>query len=191
MANRTDSKLRKSGKRDNMLFHRLSPEPLRGTMDCARSWIVPGVLGCLLLLLPGCGGTDPKRPELHPAVGTLTINGQPATGARLILHPADPGSLDERGALPSARVGADGRFELTTYQAGDGAPIGSYRVGIIWMSDETSSSAWDRLGGAYANPERTRLTIEIREGQNDIEPIQLTGVRFRPRPRPDPRLSYE
>jgi hypothetical protein len=79
-------------------------------------------------------------------------------------------------------VKADGRFEVTTYQAGDGAPAGDYRVAILWFANPDSNSPWDRLGNRYASPERTDIRVSITEGVNQLEPIEIEGARLLSRP---------
>ncbi|MGC1274163.1 MAG: hypothetical protein WBC44_10690 [Planctomycetaceae bacterium] len=128
------------------------------------------------LLASGCGPSPEVRPPLHPTQGLLTINGEPAAGAMVVLHPADGKSFDDRGTRPKATVNADGTFELTTYQNGDGAPAGDYRVSILWLMEPDSSSRWDRLGGRYANPDSTDLRVSIGETANLLNPIRLEGI---------------
>jgi hypothetical protein len=135
----------------------------------------------LTLFLAGCGTPAEVRPDLFPAEGNLTINGKPAKGARVVLQLADGGSVDARGTRPTAKVEEDGRFQVTTYQSGDGAPAGTYQLGIFWMNDESSSSAWDQLGGKFANPLTTKLTVVVKDSVSIFEPIQLTGVRLQTR----------
>ena len=105
------------------------------------------------------------------------INGEPAEGARLVFHPADGKPFDARGTRPTAKVDADGAFQVTTYQNGDGIPVGDYQVAILWFANPNSSNSWDKLGNRYANPERTGIRISIKEGANQLEPIRLDGVR--------------
>ncbi|MES2788389.1 MAG: hypothetical protein V4719_02125 [Planctomycetota bacterium] len=147
-----------------------------------RLWEVRLISGiALTLFLTGCGTPAEVRPNLFPAEGTLTINGKPAKGARVVLQLADGGSVDARGTRPSAKVEEDGRFQVATYQSGDGAPAGTYQLGIFWMNDENSSSAWDQLGGKFANPLTTKLTVVVKDSVSIFEPIQLTGVRLQTR----------
>ena len=130
----------------------------------------------------GCGAPHEERPPLHPATGTLTINGKPAEGALLVFHPAAGREFDARGTRPRATVEADGTFEVTTYQSGDGAPAGDYRVAILWFADPDSSSPWDRLGNRYANPDRTDIRVSITEGVNELKPIEIEGAQIADRP---------
>ncbi len=135
-------------------------------------------------LLAGCGSDEEVRPPLQPVQGVLTINNRPAEGAMLVLHPANGEGFDSRMTRPRAVVGADGRFHVTTYQDGDGAPVGDYRVAILWFANPDSNSPWDKLQGRYSDPANTGIQISIKEGQTELEPISLTGVRVVERPPP-------
>lgn len=142
------------------------------------------------LLFVGCGGSE-ERPELQPAQGKLLINGEPAEGATVIFHPASGTDFDARGTRPKGTVGGDGTFQVTSYQANDGIPTGDYQVGIIWLGDPESDSAWDKLGGRLADPKQTGLTVSVVEGENQFEPFTLEQIRLLPRPRRRPSVDYD
>lgn len=142
------------------------------------------------LLIVGCGGSE-ERPELQPAQGTLLINGEPAEGATVIFHPASGTDFDARGTRPKGTVGGDGTFQVTSYQANDGIPTGDYQVGIIWLGDPESDSAWDKLGGRLADPKQIGLTVSVVEGENQFEPFTLEQIRLLPRPRRRPSVDYD
>src|SRR5438552_470087 len=85
-----------------------------------------GVLGVIsLTVAPGCskGG----RKEVHPVQGQVLVNTAPASGALLTFHPVSGSPNDPR---PSAQADDQGRFSLTTYASGDGAPEGEYEVAV-------------------------------------------------------------
>lgn len=121
----------------------------------------------LLTIFTGCSKSDFQYAQLYQAKGSLTINGKPAEGAMLIFVPVEPGLLiDERGTRPHAYVDANGEFQVTTYQEGDGIPIGQYRVGLIWENKPNSSSSWDKLQGKYVNPDSTQILVSVQPGEN-------------------------
>lgn len=136
----------------------------------------------LLVCLCGCGAEEEVRPDLYPVEGSLIINGKPAGGAMLVLHPANGKNFDERGSRPRATVNEDGTFHVTTYQNGDGAPVGDYRVALLWFDDPDSNNPWDKLGNQYANPEKTEIRVSVQEGENAWEPIQIENARVLERP---------
>ena len=139
-------------------------------------------LGLGFALMVGCGA-DPDRPETFPVRGQLFVNERPAEGARLVLHPKDGESFDQRGSRPQGTVGPNGSFELTTYGEADGAPEGSYDVSIFWLANpDAVNPGPDRLGGRFSVPGESGITVEVERGENKLEPIRLDGVQLRDAP---------
>jgi hypothetical protein len=122
----------------------------------------------------GCSsGKDYVEVPFFPVCGELTVNGQPGAGAFIRFHPVTPVGLS-KGNKPFARAGADGRFAVTTYDTGDGAPAGEYRVTIIWPEDpEARGPSPDRLNGRDAAPEKSELRVTIKEAENTLERWEL------------------
>jgi hypothetical protein len=79
--------------------------------------------------------------------------------------------------FPSATVGADGSFQLTTVSAGDGAPPGEYQVSVIWSDTYREEgdlvSGPDRLGGRYADPAASGLKATVGPGKNQLPRFDL------------------
>lgn len=77
----------------------------------------------LLLILAscGCGGKDaPVKVE-----GTVTLDGKPLEGAVVAFVPVSEGLRQAVGT-----TGSDGSFRLTTFNFGDGALPGEYKITI-------------------------------------------------------------
>jgi hypothetical protein len=148
--------------------------------------IVAAAMASMLLILAGCG--DGGRLPLYPATGTVLVDGRPARGVEVRLHPVDRvGDLD--APRPFASSGEDGGFRLGTYLKGDGAPAGRYKVTLFWSDRPPRSDPGDDLlGGRYADPARSALEVTISEGDNRLGPFEVQkapkGPR-RPRARPD------
>ncbi len=123
-----------------------------------------------LALVSGCGGGTATVGEVpcSPAKGSLFIGEKPAAGATLICIPKTEasGSLTPR---PRATVGEDGSFALSTFGTGDGAPVGEYGLMIFWPGNDSD----DRLNGRYDSPAKTKQTVTIAAGNNDLPPIKL------------------
>lgn len=79
-------------------------------------------LPLLLCLALGCGGDGTK-----PVRGKLTVDGRPLAKAGIVFTPLGPG-----GRTAYAETGEDGSYTLKTFQPGDGALPGEYRVTIVW-----------------------------------------------------------
>src|SRR4051794_15382059 len=77
-----------------------------------------------------------REKTLYPVRAQIFFEGQPATGALVVLHPVDDTS--PAAIRPSGYVDADGRLKLMSYNAttrstGEGAPAGDYIVTIAWL----------------------------------------------------------
>jgi hypothetical protein len=128
--------------------------------------------GCLLaLLLLGCGGGAESGPRIYPVRGTVHYQGRPAGGVMVVFHRQDvEGSERSYGkTLP------DGSFKLSTLSAGDGAPLGQYRITLTWppTEDEEAPGLTDKLGGRYADPHKSAFLWEVKPEPNIIPPFEL------------------
>jgi hypothetical protein len=78
-----------------------------------------------LCTLAGCGGSDTTgRQPVYKVSGTVTLNGAPLDGAIIAFAPQD--------GQPTAvgKTDAEGKYQLTSYDFGDGAAAGAFRVVI-------------------------------------------------------------
>lgn len=125
------------------------------------------------LAAAGCGE---RRPALYPVTGELFVNGKPAPGAIVSLHPVDGKDFDERGARPMGRVRDDGGFSLSTYTTGDGAPTGEYRVCVTWFEQtEDPAKAKDRLDLKYARAEDSTIVVRVGAGPTTLDALRIDG----------------
>ena len=130
------------------------------------------------LVLAGC--EEDWQAETYPARGTIAINGEPPAGAVVELHSTGE-QPDVRNSRPWGIVQEDGRYALSTYEKGDGAPPGTYKVTVRWPHDVTQPSLVDRLRGAYATAEGSEWTVTVSEGENDLPPVEITGAKVLPK----------
>jgi len=70
----------------------------------------------------GCYGSG--RPPTYPVSGTVTWQGKAVEGARVVFVPT--GSQESAAGITDAA----GKYQLTTFVAGDGAEPGEYRVKV-------------------------------------------------------------
>ncbi|QEH31817.1 hypothetical protein OJF2_02820 [Aquisphaera giovannonii] len=152
----------------------------------------PLIAACLMAALAGCSpGTPAGQVPVHPARGQVLYKGKPMPNLQVTFRTVGAGG----GAAPKApdvptptgRTDADGRFQLHTYLGNDGAPAGPYLVGIVPASapsearnvmqkgqaDAPPRAALDAIRARYADPERSGLKAEIKDGDNDIPPFDL------------------
>jgi hypothetical protein len=120
----------------------------------------------LLVEVVGCGSS------MQPVRGKVTLpSGQPAANSQVVFD----GPIG--GKLISARgdVQADGSFELSTSQPGDGVPVGKYRVQVN-PPPIVDAEAAQRLpfNAKYIDFSTSGLEFEVKPDGNNELTIQLT-----------------
>src|SRR5437773_2441134 len=131
------------------------------SLEHLRSICTTIVLGLAVLAGASCNGGK----TLYPVRAQVFFEGQPATGALVVLHPVDDGS--PAAVRPCGYVDSAGAVKITSYIAttrttGDGAPAGEYIVTIAWLpadvkeylSKRSNSELPDKLQGRYSQPDR-------------------------------------
>jgi hypothetical protein len=119
----------------------------------------------------GCFGE--RQEAVYPLRGQVLLAGQPLAEAVVVLHRADG-----QGRNLTARTDAEGRFEVTTYQPGDGAPIGDYVATVefrelVQEGDEPMRNGRNLLPERYANPSTSGIVCAVHAGTNELPPWQL------------------
>ena len=100
---------------------------IRSSLRRRCDWLTR-TLVILVATCPACGKTKVRKPTF-PVKGQILLAGKPVPNAYIQFHP-----VDEEGpnvVRPSGRADSEGTFQLTTYQAGDGAPAGHYLVTVM------------------------------------------------------------
>jgi hypothetical protein len=87
-------------------------------MHSAQRIFTAALLGAVLTTI-GCGGGNPVSVE-----GVVTLDDVPVSNAMVIFHPANS------GPQANGLTDQEGVFHLTTYNTGDGALPGSYKVTV-------------------------------------------------------------
>jgi hypothetical protein len=126
---------------------------------------------CLLFGLAGCG------PRQYPVRGTIALDdGTPLTKGLVIFERIEGGPpLTARG-----NVKADGKFELSTSNPGDGVPLGRYKMVInpLDASDAPDEAKTLPFNVKYVNLATTDLQFEVKAQPNDF-PIKLAPGKRR------------
>jgi hypothetical protein len=133
-------------------------------------------LALALIILVSCSGKRereiPNRQKTVPVHGQVFLDGNPAQGVKVTLSPK--GSPSTSG--PSADVGEDGSFQISTYDPNDGAPAGEY-VLIFTYKDPKAPLAItfdtpeppDDFKGKYADPKKSQHRVTVPEDGPDVD----------------------
>jgi hypothetical protein len=134
-----------------------------------------GLVALSLMVAMGCTSARDDRAAVYPVEGSVSFGGKSLEGALIVLHPeevTDPRVLPARGY-----VDAIGRFKLTTYESGDGAAAGQYRVTVVQtpliQRDGEAVAGPNVLPPKYATPTTTELRVRIAAGTNTLPVLEL------------------
>jgi hypothetical protein len=128
-------------------------------------WIRFAVLIAIILSFAGCGG------GLQQVHGKVTLpNGKTAANSQVVFEgPIGGKTISARGD-----VQADGSYQLSTSQPGDGVPVGKYRVQVNpppLVDAEAKIAA--PFNPKFSDFNASGLEFEVKPGKNEF-PIQLT-----------------
>ena len=145
---------------------------LSGIKRRLRSGVVV-LAGIACTLAAGC--SDNGRAPVYPVRGQVLLNGKPLSEAIVTFHLQDASTTE---ALPSAHTDAEGRFALTSYEPGDGAPAGAYAISLVCFRAQpirkgVESSALNVVPSRYANAATSKLTATVVSGNNNLPPLQV------------------
>lgn len=117
----------------------------------------------LAVSVAGCGD---GRPERVPVSGRVLIDGEPLPLGVIQVIPAD-------ARVAQGKIGSDGRFELTTYEKGDGCVPGTHSVAVISREILNASAQRWLAPKKYTQPSTSELTVNI-DGATDDLVVELT-----------------
>src|SRR3954463_8248753 len=115
----------------------------------------PGNLAASILVTVGIvltGCSNSSRPPRYPVTGMVTYQGKPLAGAVITFVPTGAD-----GEAASAFTDSEGKYALTTWQAGDGARPGEYRVKVS-KQEETA-----------VDPSKMVRNVPLEEDQKYVE----------------------
>ncbi|MGV2332829.1 MAG UNVERIFIED_CONTAM: hypothetical protein LVR18_01365 [Planctomycetaceae bacterium] len=132
------------------------------------------LLLAIMLGLAGCS-EQPMWEVTHPSKGSLSFRGKPVADADIVLFPEDPTWPET--VRPRARTNADGTFEVWTWEKGDGAPAGTYKVTLVHREVALSKDAVvakpNDLPPKYERHVTSDISITIVPGENQIPAFSL------------------
>lgn len=138
-------------------------------------------LSCTFL---GCGSAR-EGAELCPVSGQVLFKGEPVEGATVAFR------SDDAPRMATGTTDANGQFELSTYEPGDGTVPGTHQVTVskvrrgtsddeeVSMEDAAAKPPAGRmkqeslLPKKYANPAKPLLEFTVTEGGSNDFTIEL------------------
>lgn len=125
---------------------------------------------CCIVTASGCAKEESRLPT-HKVSGKVVKKGVGVPNATVVFHAKNP----QEGFLkPRAISNANGEFTLTTYDSGDGAPIGEYEVTIEqWLNDNPLIGATNRLPAKLGTPNTSGLKANVAATQNTLSPFEV------------------
>lgn len=146
-------------------------------------------LALAAVVFPGCGE---GRPDTAPVSGRVLLNGEPVPDASVTFIP-------EGGRSANGVTDAQGQFQLTTFQEGDGAILGEHTVTVTPLAGDVPEEIPDdysytdsgqngsgknngsgQAGGPspipsrYADPATSNLTFTVEAGGKNEFDVELT-----------------
>lgn len=122
-------------------------------------------IACVLGCNSDASQKVPGRSVTVKASGNVTLNGKPVEGA-IVMFNSEQLNLTAYGKSDSS-----GHFQLTTYESGDGAPVGHYRV-VIKKVEHAVTGESDHP----ALPPMTELSLGLPEKYAQWETSGLNAV---------------
>jgi hypothetical protein len=124
----------------------------------------------LLLLMLGCAEDDGRIPVVK-TTGQLVWPEGDVQGLMIALHPLDP-NAPRIPVQPTGVIQADGRFELMSYDVGDGVPPGEYIVTVREAPRPDGAPKVTLPAKKFLDPKTSPLRVTIEDkGINDLPPL--------------------
>jgi hypothetical protein len=150
------------------------------------AWRLPILFAAWAVFVAAGCSSPPPGEAVFPVKGQLFYNNKPATGAVVWFHPVN--DLDDvtagnpaKDPRPSGIVDEQGNFELSTYGVKDGAPVGRYRVSVMWTKNKGGGDGTEEnlLPPHFMDPRQSTLPIvEVKEQpDNVLVPFRIAGER--------------
>ncbi len=120
-----------------------------------------------MIVVAGLGGCGDGRPDRSPVSGTILFQGKPIEGAEIMF-------ICKNGRPATGFTDSQGRFEMFTFEPGDGAILGEHAVAItkkveIQTAPGPYKPSRDLLPERYGHPEKSGLVANVKAGgDNDF-----------------------
>ena len=142
------------------------PEKMRAT--------ILAMMMCLCVCLCSCGKDEGNRKATVPVSGEVYVDDEPASGVAVVFQ--DVQGIDKQNPTQSSTfTDADGKFSISTYNDGDGAPEGEYVLTFSWREINMMTmrpGGPDKLNDRYSDPAKSEFRVTVQKG----EPIDLGRI---------------
>jgi hypothetical protein len=116
-------------------------------------------------LLAGCGDNRPRTAVVR---GTVTYKGKPVPNGTVNFIPAE-------GPAATGDIARDGSYSLTTFRKGDGAILGTHKVVVVAMQDQSGVAVEAStplpppiVPMKYTSLSTTDLQADVKDQENTI-----------------------
>lgn len=138
-----------------------------------KNWAI-SVLALYCCLGVGCNSQSDQLP-VYPVKGVLIYKGQPLENALLTFHPVD--RADARRTTARATTAKEGKFELSTHNANDGAAEGEYTVTVECYKLVGSKGSWEPgpniLPMKYSSPQSSDIRVSVNKDESAEKRIEI------------------
>jgi hypothetical protein len=126
----------------------------------------------LVFQLSGCSSYDSNMPKLGKVRGKVSYQGKPVNTGRVVFTPVG-GKGGDTGQGASGEVESDGTYEMTTFNAGDGAILGQHIVTVV-VREKTAMPKPDADG--HIKYEVPKALTPAKYATADKSPLRCTVV---------------
>lgn len=157
------------------------PKLTRFTVTMTSRYCVLLSLVLVLPILAGCGKKEqPFRKDTTGVVGQVIVDGEPVPATKpLKVDCHNVAGFDQQHpTVSSCLTGEDGKFQISTYETGDGVPEGDYVLTFMWGRMDLIGGSYtgpDQLNGKYTEPEKSEIKFTVTKGKPvDLGRIELS-----------------
>lgn len=129
-----------------------------------KPWSSKVLLGCTLLAIAFVAGCGDGRPTRVPVSGKVLIDGKPLETGNIRVYAA-------ANRAASGKIEPDGKFNLSTYELGDGVVPGTHTVSVTGAKLLNPKTMRWFAPKKFADAATSGLTLEVTEPTEEAQII--------------------